>query len=315
MADQSSLLPGNVMEGPPAKRQKLTAGVGGGPAGPTALSNQAPPDPNTDQFNIGKLLDELPDELGNLTGDGGSNGPLAQNGAKDPLLLPQLDNTSQKHQQLSQLLSNSTPNIPNTVNNALSPQPTQGTVPGTSVPQVLGTLNNAVKSPLSTNLSSPPMGQHRPGPTSTPHSMNNDMLANAVFSSGATSTVMGSFTVASTGNSQPLTTKAMLGGVPNNAGNMHNNQLMNGPHLGIQNSGPGNPAVNRSIASSLPGIQGNMMAGGNMGPASAVGAAGQLNNQQTLGHPALGGQAQAASAQAGQQQMLIKQPGDRKSVV
>jgi hypothetical protein len=215
MADQQ------LVDGPPAKRQKMGPGPGLGPG------------ENAD-FNIGDLLDQLPDELGSLgTSPGG-----AQNGAKEPSLPPP-DNTSvQRNQQLSRLLSSpsSTPSSVGVQNNRASPQ-TQ--IPG-ALSQAghmgglgsLSNLNNAVKSPLSNNLSSPPNAVGIKAPTSTPHSMNNDLMgisvAHSISSIGNLVTSNAVFSVANSLTSTPMTSQTVSTG----SANLHPNQMMNGPLMG-----------------------------------------------------------------------------------
>ena len=228
---------------------------------------------------ISSLLDELPDELANFANPspGGT-----QNGARDPSMSHHDNTSAQKHQQLSQLLASNSSG-PTGIGNAnrSSPQ-NQGPCPSPGVGGLgnnLNNLNNAVKSPLSHNLSSPPhVPVNKTGPTSTPHSMNNDIMTSAAFiSSGnvTSSSVLANMSMASTLNSKPMTSQPMKSTA---GGGMHQNQMMNGPHLGMGPVG----GVPRTVASSMNMIGSaanlvNSLAAGQLG----VGAS------QGLNHPGL----------------------------
>lgn len=136
-----------------------------------------------------------------------------------------------------------------------------------------------MKSPLSNSLSSPGNVVNKGPNTSLPHSLSNDLLAssayNSIVSSTATSSPMvGAMSIANSLN-KPMTSQALL-----NSGNvnMHQNQLMNGPQMRMNNTG----AV--TTLSSLQGALGNSNIGNSL-------AAGQLQNPQGLNHPGLNSQA------------------------
>ncbi len=231
--------------------------------------------------DLTRLLDELPDELGTLDG----TSIPAQNGAKDPSMLAAMEQTTQKHQQLSQLLSSNSTPVPS--NN--SPQ-NQITVSGANLGGLGNSLNslNSVKSPLTNNLSSPNVAVSR-APTSTPSSMNNDILTNVSYSSIAagignnavsSSPIFSSMSMVNTLN-KPMTSQALM-----NSGNanMHQpNQIMNGPHLGI-GSGAG---VARSGANTMGGmssLQGTLSPG--MMPNTNMNST-MTTNQLDMNHPSL----------------------------
>lgn len=228
---------------------------------------------------ISDLLNELPEELANFanTSPGGT-----QNGARDPSML-QHDNTPQKHQHLSQLLASTSSGPPSMTNaNRSSPQnQQQGPSPNSAVGGLgnnMNNLNNAVKSPLSNNLSSPPHGPvNKTGPTSTPHSLNNDIMTTGTFGIGTssgnvTSSMLASMSMVSTLNSKPMTSQTMM----STAG--HQNQMMNGPHIGMGPVGGGS----RTVASPM-----NMIGNANLVNSMA---AGQLGASQGLNHPGLNAQ-------------------------
>ena len=80
--------------------------------------------------------------------------------------------------------------------------------------------------------------------TSLPHSLSNDLLAssayNSIVSSTATSSPMvGAMSIANSLN-KPMTSQALL-----NSGNvnMHQNQLMNGPQMRMNNTGLNSQAL------------------------------------------------------------------------
>ena len=188
------------------------------------------------------------------------------------------DNAPQKHQHLSQLLNSNSSGPPNMGNaNRSSPQ-SQGPCSSPGVGGLgnnLNNLNNAVKSPLSNNLSSPPHGPGtKSGPNSTPHSMNNDIMTSGTFgigtsSNNVTSSMLANMSMVSTLNSKPISSQTLM----STAG--HQNQMMNGPHLGMGPVGAGP----RTVASPM-----NML--GNPNLVNSM-AAGQLGVSQGLNHPGL----------------------------
>lgn len=216
------------------------------------------------------LLAELPDELANP----GTSPSISENGTKD--LLP---DTLQKHQQLSQLLSsNNTP-----VSNS-------GLGQASLIDMGLNSFN-AVKSPMQNSLSSPPnISVSKAVSTSTAHGLNNDILNVAYSSSIGTSCAVSNSSIFSMSvanpMSKPMTSQALKN---NGTANMHQNQLMNGPHVGL-NSGA---SLQRGVATTmgLSNLQAtlsqspNMMANTTMSTINSM-AAGQLqNNQLDLNHP------------------------------
>ena len=228
---------------------------------------------------ISDLLNELPDELANFANPspGGT-----QNGARDLAQMLHHDNAPQKHQHLSQLLSNSGPPTMGNANRS-SPQ-NQGPSPSPGVGGLgnnLNNLNNAVKSPLSNNLSSPPHGSvNKAGPTPTPHSMNNDIMTSGAFgigtnSNNVTSSMLASMSMVSTLNSKPMTSQTLM----STAG--HQNQMMNGPHIGMGPVGPGP----RTVASPMQNLHVNPNLVNSL-------AAGQPGAPQGLNHPGLNTQQQ-----------------------
>lgn len=167
------------------------------------------------------IADGLPDEL-MATSDNSS----AQNGT-DPSHhnIGNQDSARQKHQQLSQLLSN----VPTPASNA-----------NNSNIGMNNALNNAVKSPMSNSLQSPPHGlvQNKPGPPTSSHfpSDNNTYVSSSASFSLANST------------SSPLSSMSMSSSMSNMPGNLNmnslsqlsvnniphpQNQMMNGPQYSM----------------------------------------------------------------------------------
>lgn len=231
------------------------------------------------EFNLNQLLDEvnseLPDELGGLqfVSDAAQNGTRVDSGAHS-------DNTTQRHQQLSQLLSSSTPSSSSASpqQNQVHPGPAQSPNIGGGLTSSLNSLNSAVKSPLSNSLASPGNVANKGPNTSLPHSLSNDLLTSAAYSNIVSSTVtsspvVGAVTMANSLN-KPMTSQALM-----NSGNvnMHPNQIMNGPQMRMSNAG----AV--TTLSSLQGALGNSTVGNSL-------AAGQLQNPQGLNQPGLNSQ-------------------------
>lgn len=166
------------------------------------------------EINIGKILEignELPDEL-----MGGTDATQNGNGSLDPHHLQAMgqDSTSQRHQQLSQLLSNaSTP--PNS-NQSQGPM-----VPNRS-PNMAGMISS-LKSPLSNSLSSPPHS----GNKSSVH------MVDMAMASSSASLSMANSTNTMVSMSNPALMKTM-GGHNIGMGNVgmsqtHNSQHVNGP--------------------------------------------------------------------------------------
>jgi len=226
-----------LVDGPPAKRPKI--------ASPSL------PGGDGSDFHLSKLLDELPDELSvGAFGTGSSPTGGTQNGQKElPPIQPQFDNTPQKHQHLSQLLSvtSSPTSAPSSTSSASSQIPqNQVSLAGP------GNVNNfnSVKSPLSNSLGSPPpnvAGSKVAVPTSNmPHSMNSDILSNVAFSSaGMTSNSISKMNNMSAANAlNTMTSQAMTSGA-----NMNPNQLMNGPHQVLR----GGAQLSRTLPSNLQG--------------------------------------------------------------
>ena len=233
-------------------------------------------------FQLHKLLDELPDELAFGTGTSPIGG--TQNGAKElPPIQPQLDNTPQKHQHLSQLLSvASSPSSAPSSTGTASPQISQNQV-SLAGP---GNVNNfnSVKSPLSNSLASPPQNvavSKVVVPTSNlPHSMNSEILSNVAFSSaGMTSNSISKINNMSANalNTKPMTSQALTSGA-----NINQNQMMNGPHQGLRGAQISRSITLPSTMSSLQGTftQANMVANNITNTmTSTIVAAPQVNTQ------------------------------------
>ncbi len=234
------------------------------------------------EFNLNQLLDEfnseLPDELGTL----GASSDSAQNGTKvETTTAVHPDNTTQKHQQLSQLLSSTTPNS-SPQQNQVQPGPSHSPNIAGGLSNNINSLNNAVKSPLSNSLASPGNVVSKGPNTSLPHSLGNDLLtstaySNIVSSAATSSPMVGAMSMANTLN-KPLTSQALMG--TGGSVGIHQNQLMNGPQMRM-NSSAG--AASTSTLSSLPGALANSNLGNSL-------AAGQLQNPQGLNHPGLNSQ-------------------------
>ncbi len=219
------------------------------------------------------LNSELPDELGNPLVPSSDS---AQNGTKvETAVHP--ENTTQKHQQLSQLLSSTALSTASPQQNQVHPGPSNSPNIAGGLAAGLGNLNNAVKSPLSNSLASPGNVVNKGPHTSLPHSLSNDLLTSSAYSNIASSStvtsspMVGAMSMANSLN-KPMTSQALI-----NSGNvnMHQTQLMNGPQMRM------NTAV--TTLSSLPGTLGNSTMANTL-------AAGQLQNPQGLNHPGLNSQ-------------------------
>jgi len=204
-------------------------------------------------------MSDLPDEL-----MGPGPGEPSQNGNNDPQShnTGSIQDTSQKHQLMSQLLA------PNStlagLTNAMQMNRNQN-VPGSM------TLNN-VKSPLSNSLSSPPhVTVGKPG-SSAQHVSGVSADANFVTSSAA-------FSIANNSNSGAMVTSAALKGIGSHGLNtsgmavtMGHNQILNGPL-----SGP-----NRNLGQNLPIMsQANMIGGV---------SSQQMQGHANMGHPNMNAQ-------------------------
>ena len=235
------------------------------------------------------LLDELPDELG-LSDPGGT-----QNGAKDGLLQQgTTESTLQKHHQLSQLLSTTTPS---SVQNSASPQLSLSQQQ-TAVANLAASLANSMatmKTPLANSLGSPPAGMNKGAPTSSniPHSMNSDIIASTAYSSVGTSanniSMGGVVSMTNTMNMRPATSQGLVNssGSSNLNLNMNQTPIMNGPHgiLGPRNTMP-NLQGTLSQTNANSNVVGNPI--GNT-ITSSLGNNNQINAAgQQIPHPGLG---------------------------
>lgn len=166
-------------------------------------------------FFLDTIVTDLPDELMCA-----SDKSSAQNGTTDsgPLLGCQ-DSASQRHQQLSQLLSN----VPTPASSA-----TNTSIANTNI-SMNNVLNNAVKSPMSNSLQSPPHGlvQNKPGPPASSHFSSDN---NTFVSSSASFSLANSSSISLSSMSMP---SSMSGSVMNSVSvnNIQHpqNQVLNGP--------------------------------------------------------------------------------------
>ena len=230
----------------------------------------------SDFTNINKLLDELPDEL-SFDGPSSLTG-LQQNGARDPLGL----DTSQKHQQLSQLLSSSS--VPNSQQGASSQA--QALMAMNSLQHGLNKVNS---------MASPPQSQAMLGLAGKA----NDLLGTPPYSSMAPTSSAG-FSVGLPGNmnkpltSPALTSQSLLNSTSNSP--LHQPNLLNGPHLaglggpgaGPRGPGPGAGPTASTMGGMPPVSLQPSMAQGTMNNMANSMAAGQLSaNQIDMNHPTL----------------------------
>ncbi|XP_074650502.1 histone lysine acetyltransferase CREBBP-like [Tubulanus polymorphus] len=270
MADQL------VDHGPPSKRQKLTNN-----ASPTLNASD-----NADY--LGNFLDELPDELiAAPTTDGGQNGSAPESNAM-------VENTSSKHQRLSQLLAGGS-SVANTAG-----LERQGSNPIQMIrelsPNVANSLNNAVKSPSLANNLSPANVGNTATSTSIQHSLNNvnnsnfNSIASSTLDSIAISSAIGTMSMA---NMRPTVTQAQNFLNSNSVGGLQ----QNGPLI-ITN--PGRRPV---------GQQGNILVnslGGQQQQQQQIGAAPSQNN--VMGPPGMNAQLQGQQQQQLQPQQSQQQP-------
>ena len=235
------------------------------------------------------LLDDLPDDLVNLTSPAAT---APQNGAKDPTPIQQPDNTPQKHQQLSQLLSSTTPTPP-----PVSSSPGPSNLGTMGVPNSVGTLNALVgmptKNTLPNSLGSPP-GMLVSKPSNATHTLTQDLLSSSagmsVFNSmpnSAPSGGVGTVTLANALNAaRPATSQALLHVSGGTAGIQQHNQLMNGPHFGLTAQvRPGGTAQPSSLPGGLVQAQVNIAGGINTMNNANLGSQPQQALNQTPGMP------------------------------
>ncbi|KAI0224297.1 hypothetical protein LSAT2_024685 [Lamellibrachia satsuma] len=257
-----------LVEGPPAKRAKVLP----------SLSNDSA------DYNIGSILDELPEELGSLGSNGSPTGDVL-NGAREPPPLQQTVDPvllKQQNQNLSKLLSSNGSSTPIT-NKTASPQshsqtPMAGNARqnSTAAPGLNVDLNSLSNSPLTNSLSSPP---HNVSIAKGMH-MGNDLLGSPPCGGvGASSSMSSVGSMAPQGNA--VNTKAAASQCLSSAAV---NQMMNGPHLAMG-------AQSRSIAQSMQNVgssfsQANMMGNAVANTlASAVGNMPFNSQQQGMGQP------------------------------
>ncbi|XP_052796528.1 histone lysine acetyltransferase CREBBP-like isoform X2 [Mya arenaria] len=243
-------------DGPPNKRPKLQS---------PALT----PSGSESEFNL--LLDsiaDLPDEL--MSTDNGTT----QNGTSDGNQQSHShDSASQRHQQLSQLLSN----VPTPASSSVS-----SSLPNTNVSMTNTALNNAVKSPLSNNLQSPPHGlvQNKQGqPLSSYLSDNAFVSSSSSFSlANSTSSTLSSMPMSSVPNN--MIYSSSMSSLSVNSIPHPQNQMLNGPQYSM--SGVRQPQVRGMMMSNA----GNTMNQGlgNLGM-SQQNLLGTLNNPQLARQP------------------------------
>ena len=171
-------------------------------------------------FLLDSIVTDLPDEL---------NDP-SQNGTNDTHMLANTghESASQRHQQLSQILSGApTP-----------PSSTASSAPNSSIGMSNSALNNAVKSPLTNSLTSPPhVLQNKAGPPVSSHFLqdNSNFVSSSSLSSlPNSSSTLSSMSLSSMPNSSLQNQNPMLNSMPvtshMNVNMSHpQNQMMNGP--------------------------------------------------------------------------------------
>lgn len=230
----------------------------------------------SEAFTLGALLDlekELPDDLM------GASTNSAQNGPGDSHITSQLSqDTSQKHQQLTHLLkasANPTPPQPGGNNSTSSPQG-QGSGPPSRSPSVgiSTSVANAVKSPLSNSLSSPPHGVLNKSGTPTSHINNDATVPNnsAAYTVANSSGSPALGTLANMNANMGINVKAMASQNMLNSAvginqQQHLSHLINGPHHNMGGPGQGRGATGNLLGNSLnSNQQGNPSQ--NMGPPS-----------------------------------------------
>lgn len=143
------------------------------------------------------------------------------------------DSASQRHQQLTQLLSN----VPTPASSANS------SIANTNI-GINNALNNAVKSPLSNSLQSPPHGlvQNKPGPPASSHFISDN---NTFVSSSASFSLANSTSSSLASMSMPSSMSNMPGSMSMNSMSQINvnniphpqNQMMNGPQYAMNGTG------------------------------------------------------------------------------
>ena len=229
------------------------------------------------EINIGDLLnivDALPDELMGPTG----SDSLAQNGTMpNDVHQSQTQDTTQKHRELTQLLSQSTGTSTPPQRSTASPM--MGLPQSKSPMGVMGNLNNAVKSPLSNTLSSPPHGINVNKPSVSQHT---GLDQNFIASSGA---LMGHHNQGLNSNVLKqmvpnLNSMGMGQGVPsmnNMSMGQQNQMLSNGPHYSTSGHTQLRGAAS-NLGQQLPSMTPQSVMGGMNAP------------QQMHGHNAMGQQ-------------------------
>ncbi|ELU13629.1 hypothetical protein CAPTEDRAFT_224799 [Capitella teleta] len=269
MADKQQLVGDRV--GPPAaKRPKISS---------PSLSN-------SESLELDKFLNdfnsELPDELGSLGNATVTSADLPASGQQMPVVTADL--SAQKHQQLTELLSNSGPISVSSLNRPNPSQVSQNHVQVSSVAG-LNSITN-VKSPLQHGLGSPPgvaSQQNKP-----PHSLNNDIMS---LGSGVLPNV-----------SMSVMSKSL--GSPGL--NTMNSQMGNGPTAHLNALGAGNLA--RSISSTIASLPGTMTQTNLLGSQPSLGNTMTSTMQQ---QPGIGGVQQGLASANSQ---LLK-PGGAAGVL
>ena len=234
-------------------------------------------------FLLDSIATDLPDELMS-TSDSTQNGPSDAHSIGNNLN-PQ-DSASQRHQQLSQLLSSSVPT------------PSSGTTSSISSSNVNVTntaLSNAVKSPtpISNSLQSPPHGlQNKTGPPASSHFLldgNNFVSSSSSFSlassSSSTLSASGSIPMPNSLSSMPKNMLNPMSTMPQhnvNSLGLQQNQMMNGPPHSM---GGVRQQVHGMV---MPSAGNSMPQGMGMSQSNMIGA---MNNpqmsRQTLDHAGL----------------------------
>jgi hypothetical protein len=243
------------------------------------------------EFNF--LLDmatDLPDEL--MTTSDNSSAVSTQNGTDPTQHVGNQESASQRHQHITQLLSNvSTP--ASSANSSIANSANIG---------MNNALNNAVKSPLSNSLQSPPHGlvQNKPGPPASSHYPSD---SNTFVSSSA------SFSLANS-TSSSMSMPSSMSNMPGNM-NMNTisqlsvnniphppNQMINGPQYAMNGAGGGvrQPQV-RGMMMQNQGMQPQSMNNMGMSQQNMIGA---LSNTQMSRQP----MDHAGMIQSSQQQMM-----------
>ena len=185
---------------------------------------------------------DLPDEL-NLVA---TNDTGAQNGTVDigqQHGVSSQDSASQRHQQLSQLLATASSSV-------------NSSIPNSSVGMTNAALNNAVKSPLSNNLQSPPHGlvQGKQGTTASSHFLDNTFVSSSSSFSlaNSTSSTLSSMPMSSMQNN--MLNSMSMSSISVNSIPHPQNQMMNGP----QYTAGGVRQVRGMMNNSMPQGMGNM---------------------------------------------------------